>query len=120
MKTEFLAEGLEHDKKQVYQLTHSKTAINLKDIPDTALLKVIDYYNYNKIETDESGEEKKMELLILICEGVDEPYVTQSPTFIASTMDILCDFFTPGEVTLIRKITGESKAGRKYMDAELV
>lgn len=114
---EIIEKTREFTRKELYQLTMSPEQVLLKNIKDGTVISAKDYIMYK--DTKENGEETELLSFFGAADGGDvEVYVTQSKTFKRSFKDIfdLCD----GDAFEVKKITGQSKNGRQYVDCVMV
>lgn len=109
-----LSKSREFTKIEEYLLTHGNNNLSVKDLMDGDTLNVTGYLCY----TDMKGDEE-VELYALMTDS-NRVYVTQSKTFFRSLKGMFDTFAEDYDVIPIRKISGKSKAGREYVDCELV
>lgn len=103
----------ELNKVEKYMMTASNLGTSMKDVPDNAEIPVKIWALVERTN-DDTGE--KMELLSIF-DG-NNVYVTQSNTFMESFDDI-ADLMGDDNYK-IRKISGTTRAGREYIDCQLV
>lgn len=103
-------------KVERYRLTLSPEIKTVQDLPDNTTINVVAFCEFNDVN-EGTGEVSQL-LGILDKDG--SSYVTQSATFKRSFSDI-ADIFADGDNTefAIRKISGQTKAGRPYVNCVL-
>lgn len=106
----------ELDKREAYRLTHMKETEQMKDIPDGIVLTVIDWVNY--LSENKDGETNEVLLIVATDEDEVSHYLTTvSATFKESFFEMVETF---GNDFKWKKISGQSKSGRSYVDCEFV
>ena len=106
----------EFDKKEAYRLTHLKESEQVKDIQDGSIYSVTDWINY--LSENKDGETNEVLLIVAVDEDAVIHYLTTvSATFKESFRDMVETFGTDFKW---KKISGQSKSGRSYVDCELV
>lgn len=108
----------EFSKLEIYKLTKSKDTKSVKDLPDGAKLLVDGYLTYDDVNG--KGEEVHMLSVIGLMDGVEKPVVwtCQSQTFKQDFADIW-SIFNGEETFTIVKSSGQSKAGRDFVNCSL-
>ena len=99
------------DKRTLFKMTKGKDNINAKLMEDDEIFTPVDFVVYR--ETNSKGDEVEI-LSILTADG--RVICAQSNTFKTSFMEIWDMFERECE---IKKISGESKSGRAYVDCTL-
>lgn len=106
----------ELDKREAYRLTHMKETEQMKDIPDGLVLNVVDWVEY--LSENKDGDTNEVLLIIANDEdGVSHYLTTVSATFKESFLEMAESF---GNDFKWKKISGQSKSGRNYVDCEFV
>lgn len=101
------------DKVDKYLMTAGKGAISIKDVQDGTSIPVYGYIEF----VDEKEDGTKNEILAIITEPRGQVYSSQSKTFKRSLLEIVT--VMGDDPFSIKKISGETKAGRPYVDCEL-
>ena len=114
MSVEMKRTSRELTKIERYRLTLSPEIKTVQDLPDETVITVAAFCEFNDVN-EETGEVSQL-LGILGKDGAS--YVTQSATFKRSFTDI-ADIFDDGEEFAIRKISGQTKSGRPYVNCVL-
>lgn len=99
------------DKRTLFKMAKGKENINAKTMADDEIFAPEDFVIY--VETNSKGEEVEI-LSILTTDG--RVICAQSNTFKESFLDVWETF---GRECEIKKISGESKSGREYIDCTL-
>lgn len=112
------SQSREFSKVEIYKMTKANDTISVKNLPDGSTLLVDGYLTYDDINA--KGEEIHMLSVIGFIEGIDKPVVwtCQSKTFKQDFSDIWA-IFNDEEKFMIAKGSGESKAGRKFVNCTL-
>lgn len=110
---EITCSSKELNKMEKYMMTASNQATSMKDVPDNTEIPVKIWAFVNRMKED-TGE--TLELLSLF-DGKNV-YVAQSKTFLKNFEDIAS--LMDGEDFKIRKISGITKAGRDFIDCQMV
>lgn len=98
-------------KKQIYAITHAKTAIQVKNLEDGEVIKPVNFIQY--VDENSKGEENTV-LAIVNEDG--RLFTSISKTLIADFMEMADNF---GLDFSCRKISGETKAGREFVTVEM-
>lgn len=114
MSVEIKKTSRELTKVERYRMTLSPEIKTIQNIPDDTVIDVSAFCTFDDID-EETGEVSN---LLSILDKNGESFVTQSATFRRSFSDI-ADIFDDGEEFSIRKISGETKAGRPYVNCVL-
>lgn len=114
MSVEIKRTSRELTKVERYRMTLSPEIKTVQNIPDDTVINVSAFCIFDDIN-EETGEVSN---LLGILDGDGNSFVTQSATFRRSFADI-ADIFDDGEEFSIRKISGETKAGRPYVNCVL-
>ena len=123
-KINVIKQSRDFTREETYKLTLGQNTKSVKDVPDQQVFQVVGFIYYTSIEVDyslqeEMSEEHTKNLLSIETDlGV---YVTESKTFISSFLEIaeyFKDYIDEGTLR-IKKVSGESKNGRKYVDCEI-
>lgn len=114
MSVEIKRTSRELSKVERYRMTLSPEIKTVQNIPDDTVIKVSAFCVFDDIN-EETGEVSN---LLGILDESGDSFVTQSATFRRSFADI-ADIFEDGEEFSIRKISGETKAGRPYVNCVL-
>lgn len=102
----------EFTKKELYLMTHGAEITTVKDVPDGTLIEISGYLYF---EDEKDGDTA---YLLSILDNDGNVFTTQSLTFKTSFENIL--EIMEDEPFTIKKVSGESKAGRKFVDCTLV
>lgn len=110
---EIKSSSKELNKVEAYMMTASNQGTSMKDVPDNAeiLVKIWALVERTNEETGETME------LLSIFDG-KAVYVAQSKTFMKSFAEIAN--IMADDNYKIRKISGTTRAGREYIDCQLV
>lgn len=100
-------------KEEKYMMTKSPSIVSIKDIPDNTEIEIYAWCEYNDISKD--GEETE---LLSIMDSNFNVYACQSATFKRNFFDLV-DIFE-NETFTIKKLSGTTKAGRPYINCDLV
>jgi len=114
MSVEIKKTSRELTKVERYRMTLSPEIKTVQNIPDDTVINVSAFCVFDDIN-EETGEVSN---LLGILDENGNSFVTQSATFRRSFADI-ADIFDDGEEFAIRKISGETKAGRPYVNCVL-
>ena len=98
-------------KKDIYKMTHTNTALSIKELEDSTNITPINFILYTDVNA--KGEENEV-LAILDAEGCI--YTTISATFKTAFFEMVDNFemdFT------FEKISGVTKAGREFVTCQL-
>ena len=101
----------ETTKKQLFAITHSKTAEQVKNLPDGEVIEPINFVQY--IDENEKGEANTV-LAILTAEG--RLLTSISATLQRDFLEMVDNF---GLDFQCRKISGQTKAGREFVTVEM-
>lgn len=99
-------------KKELYHLTMSDTNIRVKDIEDEEVLQVSNFAIYTDINPD--GEEQT-----LLSMQTDKGYVATNSATFRRNFEKIADLFDGEETLSIKKISGQTKAGRPFINCTL-
>jgi len=99
-------------KKELYHLTMSDTNISMKDIEDGEVLQVSNFAIYTDINSD--GEEQT-----LLSMQTDKGYVATNSATFRRNFEKIADLFDGEETLSIKKISGQTKAGRPFVNCTL-
>lgn len=102
----------EFTKKELYLMTQGAEITTVKDVPDGTLIEISGYLYF---EDEKDGD---IAYLLSILDNDGNVFTTQSSTFKTSFENIL--EIMEDEPFTIKKVSGESKAGRKFVDCTLV
>ena len=105
--------GQELTKKQRYYATMGKETISIKDMPDGEKISPIAYVEFEDVKDDGTESE-----IFAIIDADNKVYATVSNTFRTSFKNIV--EVMEGDPFEIKKISGTTKAGRDYIDCELL
>lgn len=106
----------EFDTREAYRLTHLKETEQVKEILDGTIYSVIDWIEY--LSENKDGETNEVLLIVAADkDGVSHYLTTVSATFKESFLEMVETF---GNDFSWKKISGQSKAGRGYVDCEFV
>ena len=114
MSVEIKRTSRELTKVERYRMTLSREIKTIQNIADDTVINVSAFCIFDDIN-EETGEVSN---LLGILDENGNSFVTQSATFRRSFADI-ADIFDDGEEFAIRKISGETKAGRPYVNCVL-
>lgn len=109
---DIISKSREFDKIETYLMTTSPDITSVKDLDDGEKLTVTGYLFFNDVKPN--GE--TAEIMSIITDE-KKVYSCQSATFKRSLQDIANLF--DGEPFTIIKISGETKAGREYVNCVL-
>lgn len=105
-------------KKEKYLLTQNPAIQTIQKVEDNTLITPVVWCVYEEEKDDGKDEGKTVTILSMIDNETKNVYACQSVTFRKSFLDI-ADIFEEGEVFSIIKISGETKAGREYINCIL-
>ena len=123
-KINVIKQSRDFTREETYKLTLGQNTKSVKDVPDQQVFQVVGFIYYTLIEVDYGVQEEMIEentKNLLSIETDLGVYVTESKTFISSFLEIaeyFKDYIDEGALR-IKKISGESKSGRKYVDCEI-
>ena len=101
-------------KIDIYALTIAPDMVSIKDVEDGTILDVDGFIRFT--DTENTGNDGEVDLLAIMTK-TGEVYATQSKTFMRSFEDIFEIMET--DVFPIEKISGETKAGRPFVNCVL-
>ena len=109
----------EFTPKEIYMMTQDAAVKSVKDVEDNAVLMVSGFLRFE--DTNANGETSEMLSLLGADEdGVVTVWSCQSATFKRSFNDILTccgvDYDLESQPLAIQKISGETKAGRPFVN----
>lgn len=105
--------GTELTKKQIYFATQGKENVPVNELEDGHVIKPIGYVEF--VDINNNGDER--EVFSVIAED-GTVYSTISKTFKESFKTIV-ELMQPDKFE-VKKLSGKTKAGRDYIDCELV
>lgn len=123
-KINVIKQSRDFTREETYKLTLGHNTKSVKDVQDQQIFQVVGFIYYTSIEVDYSVQEEMFEehtKNLLAIETDIGVYVTESKTFISSFFEIaeyFKDYVDEGTLK-IKKVSGESKSGRKYVDCEI-
>lgn len=103
-------------KAELYRMTKSPSIVSVKAVPDGTTMTPIGWLTFD----DENNKGEVSHMLSIIGLGEDDQEVVwscQSQTFKDNFMD-LWELFN-GDTFKIEKLSGETKAGREYVNCDL-
>ena len=103
-------------KSELYRMTKSPSIVSVKSVADGTTMSPIGWLTFD----DENNKGEVSHMLSIIGVGEDDQEVVwccQSQTFKNSFID-LWELFN-GETFKIKKLSGETKAGREYVNCDL-
>lgn len=100
-------------KVQKYFMTQGKETVSIKDMDDGEVITPVGYVEFIDIKDDGTESE-----VFAIINEENKVYATVSKTF-ANSFKSIADIMD-GDKFMIKKISGTTKAGRDYVDCELV
>ena len=103
-------------KAELYRMTKSPSIVSVKALPDGTTMTPIGWLTFD----DENNKGEVSHMLSIIGVGEDDQEVVwscQSQTFKENFMD-LWELFK-GDAFKIKKLSGETKAGREYVNCDL-
>lgn len=98
-------------KKQLYAITHSKTAEQVKNLPDGDVIDPVNFVQY--VDENDKGETNTV-LAIVTSEG--RLFTSISATLQRDFLEMADNF---GLDFQCRKISGQTKAGREFVTVEM-
>ena len=108
-----LAQSKELTKEQIYLMTKSPSIIPVKNVEDNTHLTVVAFITYEDVNSQ--GETSE---LLSVLGTNNEVWACQSDTFKRSFNDLVEIMGTEGFT--IKKLSGTTKAGRPYVNCDLV
>lgn len=112
MAIEIREKSREFTKKELYLMTQGAEITTIKDVPDGTNIEISGYLYFDDRKEEETAH------LLSILDNEGNVFTTQSKTFkdsFESIVEIMDD-----EPFTIKKVSGESKAGRHFVDCTLV
>ena len=112
MSVEIVKSSKELSKKEQYLMTVAPSMVGINTLEDGTVIPVSAYLYFRNVK--ETGEVID---LLSIMDDQENVYVTSSDTF-KNSFDDIADIFE-GDAFSVKKMSGTSKAGRKYIVAYL-
>ena len=97
--------------KQIYAITHSKTAEQVKNLPDGEIIDPVNFVKY--VDENDKGETNTV-LAIVTSDG--RLLTSISATLQRDFLEMVDNF---GLAFQCRKISGQTKAGREFVTVEM-
>jgi hypothetical protein len=99
-------------KKELYLMTQGAEITTVKDVPDGTVIEISGFLYFDDEKEDDTAH------LLSILDNDGNVFTTQSKTFKDSFESIV--EIMENEPFSIKKVSGESKAGRHFVDCTLV